>query len=62
MLDLQDFTTEDLRLMFHACRKYQKSLISAPYDYPEYWAEYHQLSQILTKLQPVAYPDAFEER
>jgi len=58
MLDLQGFTTDDLRLMFHACRKYQKTLLGAPIDSPEYY----QLNDILTKLQPIAYPEAFDEQ
>ena len=58
MLDEQNFTTSDLRLIFHACRKYQKSLLQTANDLDEY----HQLSDILTKLQPVAYPSAFNER
>jgi len=57
MLDQQNFTESDLRLMFHACRKYQKTLLqSANVD------EYYQLNDILTKLQPIAYPEAFNER
>ena len=55
---MNDFTKDELRLMFHACRKYQKTLIGAPIDGPEYY----QLNDILTKLQPLAYPEAFYER
>ena len=58
MLDQQNFTESDLRLMFHACRKYQKTLLGAPIDS----AEYYQLNDILTKLQPIAYPEAFDEQ
>ena len=52
---MKEFTSHELKLIFTSVRKYQKSLIESPQEYDE-------LSQILTKLQPLAYAEAYYER
>lgn len=52
---MKEFTSHELKLIFTSVRKYQKSLIGSH-------EEYNELSEILTKLQPLAYSETYYER
>jgi len=54
---MENFTHHELKLIYTAVRKYQKSTLGNYFLDPEYY----ELGQILDKLQPVAYAESYAE-
>ena len=49
------FNHHELKTIFTAVRRYQKNMVGNKY----YEEEYQELSDILTKLQPLAYSQTY---
>lgn len=54
---MENFTHHELKVIYTAVRKYQKSTLGNYFLDPEYY----ELGQILDKLQPIAYSETYLE-
>ena len=52
---IDQFTHHELKLIYTSVRRYQKNMINNRY----YEKEYNQLTDILTKLQPISYQETY---
>ena len=52
---IDQFTHHELKLIYTSVRRYQRNMINNRY----YEKEYNELTDLLTKLQPIAYQETY---